>query len=177
MIEPERYYFQGLDDRTKAIEMQTTQEQEAQARAAHYAEGDGANVDEVAGKPGFPDPGSKTLAAILADLRKPVHEKYIKKKDTGRYQAEYIHHATVRDLLDYYAPGWWSEVRIEHAGDKLYVVVALTIVGSDASCRREGIGNESDDLDGYGDPSSNAHAMALRRAAMEFGLGRNLWKK
>ena len=124
----------------------------------------------------FPPPKSKTLAEILADFRKPVPEKYISEKDTGKFKAKYIQHATLRDLLDYYAPGWSSSLRIEHIGGKVYVTVTLTIVGSDGSLSREGIGNEDDVVRGYGDPSSNASAMAHRRAAMSLGLGRNLWK-
>lgn len=130
-------------------------------------------------KKDYPFPGSKLLGQILHDLRKPVPEKYIQLKDTGKFKARFIPHTTVRDLLDYCAPGWWSETRIEGIGGKVYVTVRLTIMGSDQSCSREGIGNEDDDLGDkdWGDPSSNAHAMVLRRAAMEFGLGRSLWGK
>ena len=125
----------------------------------------------------FPAPGSKPLYLILADLRKPIPERLISQKDTGKYKADYVHHAVIRDLLDYHAPGWWSETRLEGIGGKVYVIVRLTVIGSDGSCAREGIGNEDEHEEGYGDPSSNAHAMALRRAAMEFGLGRALWRK
>ena len=62
------------------------------------------------------------------------------------------------------------------SGGKVYVIVTLTIVGSDGHLSPEGIGNEDDVVRGYGDPSSNASAMAHRRAAMSLGLGRQLWK-
>jgi len=98
-------------------------------------------------------------------------------KKGGTYTADYIHHAVVRDLLDFFAPGWESTVSVQGIADKVYVTLRLFIIGSDRSCSREGIGNEDDAIDSYGDPSSNAHAQALRRAAMEFGLGRELWRK
>ena len=125
----------------------------------------------------YPAPMAKTLAEILSDLRKPVPPKYISRKSTGKFSADYIHHTTVRDLLDFYAPGWWSSTKVQGIAGKIYVTVSLTIIGSDGSITREGIGNEDDVVKGYGDPSSNAAAMALRRAAMELGLGRDLWRK
>ncbi len=127
----------------------------------------------------YPAPGSKTLAEILADLRIDVPERLISEKDTGTYKAKYLKHTVVRDLLDYLAPGWHSTLRIFDASGTIYVTCALTIVGSDGTITREGIGNEKDQLSSkeYGDPSSNSHAQALRRAAMEFGLGRSFWKR
>jgi hypothetical protein len=35
----------------------------------------------------------------------------------------------------------------------------------------------AEELRGYGDPSSNAEAMALKRAAAKFGLGLYLYQK
>lgn len=131
----------------------------------------------------YPAPSSKTLAEILRDLRKPIPAKKIKKKKVpikkgGFYEADYVHHTTIRDLLDYYAPGWETTVHVQGIAGKIYITVRLMITGSDGlSIAREGVGNEDDAMEGYGDPSSNAHAMALRRAAMEFGLGRDLWRK
>lgn len=130
----------------------------------------------------YPPPGSKTLGQILEDLRRPIHAKYISTKKVpikkgGSFEADYIQHATLRDLLDDYAPGWSSQLRLEHIGGKVYVICSITIVGSDGHLMREGIGNEDDVVSGYGDPSSNASAMAHRRAAMSLGLGRQLWRK
>lgn len=128
-------------------------------------------------EPTFPDPRSKTLGAIYDDLRKPIPRRFIAQKNTGKFKADYVHHAVLRDLLDFHAPGWeWTET--PHLLDgKVYITGRLTIHGSDGSVSREATGNESSDLDGYGDPSSNASAQALRRAAMAHGLGRAMWKK
>src|SRR5690606_24409134 len=105
-----------------------------------------------------------------------ISTKQVKTKK-GSYSADYIHHAVIRDLLDFYAPGWEASADVYEAKGLLYVRLALTIHGSDQSATRVGLGNEQSDLDAVGDPSSNAHAQALRRAAMEFGLGRDLWRK
>jgi hypothetical protein len=42
---------------------------------------------------------------------------------------------------------------------------------------REATGTEDEELKGYGDPSSNAEAMALKRTASKFGLGLYLYQK
>ena len=139
----------------------------------------------------FASPRSSTLFEILERLRWPVPDRLIStKRVPGKYDAAYIRHTVVRDLLDLYAPGWESRTSITSLDGRVYVTVSLTLHGSDGSITRDGIGNELDEIEepetsagtakrgpSYGDPSSNAQAQALRRAAMEFGLGRALWKK
>jgi len=61
--------------------------------------------------------------------------------------------------------------------DYLVIVGALTIYGEDRSVTREATGLEEIECSSYGDPSSNAEAMTLRRACSKFGLGRDLWRK
>ena len=125
-------------------------------------------------------PFLRTLREIVDALSRPVPPRLIRqKKVPGKsgFSADYIHHTTVRDLLDRHAPGWLWSVRLYDAAGTLYVVGTLTLVGSDRTQARDGVGNESDSIDGYGDPSSNAEAQALRRAAMAHGLCRDLWRK
>lgn len=77
-----------------------------------------------------------------------------------------------------FAPGWNSEVRIvTSVGDRCVVTVRITIPASDGNVWREATGQEDEELKGYGDPSSNAEAMALKRAAAKFGLGLYLYEK
>ena len=157
----------------------------------------------------FPAPGSRTLAEIYDDLRKEPRASDLREKDTGKFKATYMHHATLRDYLDFLAPGWewvttisrldsrvpvmdskkennkWVKVpRLDDEGNQIfedrglvYVSGTLIIHGSDGRVARDGIGNEDDVVASYGDPSSNAEAMALRRAAMAHGFCRSLWKK
>lgn len=134
-------------------------------------------MSEVTTERAMPEPGSLTLAQILANLAHPVPDRLHSEKSTGKFKATYTHHAVIRDLLDRRAPGWEWRVSIQGVDGKLYVIGTLTVVGSDGRISRDGAGNEESDLDGYGDPSSNAEAKALRRAAMAFGLDRSLWRK
>ncbi|AIE76307.1 hypothetical protein [Synechocystis sp. PCC 6714] len=62
-------------------------------------------------------------------------------------------------------------------GDRLTLTGSLTIHGDDRSLTRQATGTEDIDCNSYGDPSSNAEAMALRRCCAKFGLGRDLWRK
>ena len=130
----------------------------------------------------FLPPRSRPLADVYADLRKDVNPRHLAEKSTGKFKATYMHHAVVRDYLDLYAPGWEWTTRLESIGGKVYCVGTLTLWGLDGDGRcisvsRDGTGNEDDDLSGYGDPSSNSEAQALRRAAMAHGFCRALWRK
>ncbi|MEM6327432.1 MAG: hypothetical protein AAF791_09975 [Bacteroidota bacterium] len=127
-------------------------------------------------------PRSRPLADIYTDLREDPPASKLATKSTGRFSATYMHHAVVRDFLDLYAPGWEWTVRLQHIGGLLYCIGTLTLWGTDAEGRmvsvsRDGTGNERDEVSGYGDPSSNAEAQALRRAAMAHGFCRALWRK
>jgi hypothetical protein len=51
------------------------------------------------------------------------------------------------------------------------VTVRISIPCIEGIISREATGTEDEELKGYGDPSSNAEAMALKRAAAKFGLG------
>ena len=65
----------------------------------------------------------------------------------------------------------------QQIGDRLTLTGSLTIHGDDRSLTRQATGTEDIDCSSYGDPSSNAEAMALRRCCAKFGLGRDLWRK
>ena len=57
------------------------------------------------------------------------------------------------------------------------MVAEVSIVASDGVVTRQATGCEDDDKAGYGDPTSNAESMALRRAAAKFGLGLYLYDR
>jgi hypothetical protein len=50
-------------------------------------------------------------------------------------------------------------------------LLALLYPYLEGSVHREATGTEDEELRGYGDPSSKAEAMALKRVASKFGLG------
>jgi hypothetical protein len=125
----------------------------------------------------------RTLAEILADFDKPIEPQYIsqkpvfsKKQESGK--VGYVAWHTLCRLLNKHTNGYWEwRLRTQFMGDRTVIEGSLTIHGSDGSLTREATGNEESDVDGYGDPSSNAEAMALRRCCAKFGLGLSLWEK
>lgn len=112
-------------------------------------------------------------------LREPIPDSYIKTKQARSKGGQtsdirYISWYTAIELLDDRAPGWTCEIKeVGHLSGMVFVRVALTIEG----VTRENVGCEDDDKEGWGDSFSNAYGMAIRRAAVLFGLGRELYDK
>lgn len=138
--------------------------------------------------------GEMTIQQIIAKLSMKIKPEHLKQKKAGNSQITFLPWYNAIKYLDYFAPGWSYEVRAVHhiplaqpetpAGEKVKhvsgsvaVVVRLTIPTADGPVFREATGIEDDDKDGYGDPTSNAESMALRRAAAKFGLGLYLYEK
>lgn len=125
----------------------------------------------------------RTLEEILADFDRPIESQHISKKPSfskGQRSGdiEFVSWHTLCRLLNQHTGGHWEwKVRTQFTTDRTVVEGSLTIHGTDGSLTREATGNESSDCDGYGDPSSNAEAMALRRCCAKFGLGLSLWEK
>jgi hypothetical protein len=159
-----------------ALELQAPIEKEI---AAH-----GATVQPTIKPPkGFARP----LADILSDLSKPIapqHLRYLdkrNKKSGAVTKIPYIPWYLAVKYLDYYAPNWCSEIRsLTWSEGRLTLTVRLLIPCAEGWVYREATGTEEepdDDQQMYGDPSSNAESMALRRAAAKFGLGLYLYNK
>lgn len=120
----------------------------------------------------------RPIAEILADLSKPLPEQAVKHRKQGSQDIAYIEWHTAARILDYYAPGWSYEVRrIESIGNQIVATVKITIACAEGLVSREATGVEDEDLKGYGDCFSNSTAMAFKRAAAMFGLGRHLYYK
>lgn len=125
----------------------------------------------------------RTLKEILADFDRPIESQHISKKPSfnkGQKSGdiEFVSWHTLCRLLNQHTGGYWEwKVRTQFSTDRTVVEGSLTVHGTDGSLTREATGNESSDCDGYGDPSSNAEAMALRRCCAKFGLGLSLWEK
>lgn len=114
---------------------------------------------------------------ILEDFSRPIPQRFISTRMQSGARIQYISWVNVTKLLEFFAPGFDWKIEIHYGGDRLYVVGTLVIRAAEGDFTRQATGNESSDLDKFGDPSSNAEAMALRRAAAKFGLGRHLWEK
>lgn len=120
----------------------------------------------------------RPIADIINDLSKPIPPRLLRSKTVGGQKIQYIPWYTAVKYLDLYAPGWNYEVRtVTEIGSKLVLVARITIPCAEGLVYREATGQEDEEVKGYGDSSSNAESMSLRRAAAKFGLGLGLYEK
>lgn len=117
------------------------------------------------------------FTTTLRELRKNVDPELIKQREGWRdrngntHYVDYVEWHTVADILDENAPNWMHTVKdIRQIGDIFAVTVAITIDG----VTREGIGTGAADTElGI----KKAEHDALKRAAVKFGIARDLYKK
>jgi len=117
------------------------------------------------------------FSATLRELRKHVDPNRLRQREAWRDRngnvrtVDYIEWHTVADILDETAPNWAHRVKdIRLVGDFITVTVAITIDG----VTREGIGTGSARSEmGI----KKAEHDALKRAAVKFGIARDLYKK
>ena len=113
----------------------------------------------------------------LKQLRQNVDPNLVKQREGWRdrngntHYVDYVEWHTVADILDENAPNWSHAVKdIRQIGDIFTVTVAITIDG----VTREGIGTGTADSElGI----KKAEHDALKRAAVKFGIARELYKK
>lgn len=117
------------------------------------------------------------FSSTLRELRKNVDPHLLRQRKGWRgrdghvQMVDYIEWHTVADILDEHAPNWMHTVKdIRKIGDIMTITVAITIDG----VTREGIGT--------GPAQSEigikkAEHDALKRAAVKFGIARDLYKK
>ena len=117
------------------------------------------------------------FSTTLRELRKTVDPSLVRKRagmrdrDGNLHMVEYVEWHTVADILDEHAPNWGHTVKdIRPIGDIITVTVALTIDG----VTREGVGTgKSASEMGI----KKAEHDALKRAAVKFGIARELYKR
>jgi hypothetical protein len=119
----------------------------------------------------------RPILEILADLQKPIPKRFIKSKTLKGQRIDFVSWYSYIRLLEYYVPGFSWEVRTHYNGDRTVIEGRLTLHAAEGSFVREATGTEDNEIDSWGDPSSNAEAMALRRCCAKFGLGLHLWEK
>ena len=118
----------------------------------------------------------RSIRDIVKDLSKPVAKRHLRKRKQGGKEILYIAWHDAVKYLDHYASGWNYEIRsIDSLGGKIILTVRLSIPCLEGIVYREATGQEDEGLESYGDSSSNAESMALRRAAAKFGLGLHLY--
>lgn len=118
-----------------------------------------------------------TFSTKLERLRETVDPHLVRQR-TGRrdrngnvHMVEYVEWHTVADILDEYASDWSHSVKdIRAIGDIITVTVAITIDG----ITREGVGTGKTASE---TGIKKAEHDALKRAAVKFGIARELYKK
>lgn len=113
----------------------------------------------------------------LRELRKNVDPNLVRQREGWRdrngnvQMVDYVEWHTVADILDETAPNWGHTIKdMRQIGDIITVTVAITIDG----ITREGIGT------GYALTDvgiKKAEHDALKRAAVKFGIARDLYKR
>jgi hypothetical protein len=125
---------------------------------------------------GKPKPALRSIREIIKDLSKPIAQKHLRKRRQGGKEIIYLAWHDAVKYLDHFAPGWCYEIRsIDSVSGKLIMIVRLSIPTTEGIIYREATGQEDEDLESYGNSSSNSESMALRRAASKFGLGLYLY--
>lgn len=120
----------------------------------------------------------RSIDDIIADLQKPIAERHLKTRVQGGQRLSYIEWHVAVKYLDHFAPGWQATItNVTEVGGRCVVTARLSIPCLEGIISREATGSEDVQKAGYGDPSSNAEAMALKRAAAKFGLGLYLYQK
>lgn len=118
----------------------------------------------------------RSIRDIVKDLSKPVAKRHQRNRKQGGKDIIYIAWYDALKYLDHYAPGWCYEIRrIDSIGGKLILTIRLSIPSAEGIVYREATGQEDENTDSWGDSSSNAESMALRRACAKFGLGLSLY--
>ncbi len=117
------------------------------------------------------------FTTTLRELRKNVDPNLVRQREGWRDRngkvrmVEYIEWHTVADILDETAPNWAHTVKdIRAVGEFMTVTVAITIDG----VTREGIGTG---LARSEMGIKKAEHDALKRAAVKFGIARDLYKR
>jgi Rad52/22 family double-strand break repair protein len=122
--------------------------------------------------------GPRSIRDIIADLSKPVAQRHLKTRRQGGTELVYLEWHTAVKYLDLFAPGWSYHVKnVALVGSLVTVIASISIPCAEGVVTREASGCEDSDSKGYGDPVSNAEAMALKRAAAKFGLALHLYQK
>jgi len=118
-----------------------------------------------------------SFSTTLSELRKTVDPNLIRQRAGRRdrngntHMVEYVEWHTVADILDEHAPNWGHTVKdIRAIGDIVTVTVAITIDG----ITREGVGTGKTASE---TGIKKAEHDALKRAAVKFGIARELYKK
>ena len=103
----------------------------------------------------------RSIRDIVKDLSKPIAAKHLRKRRQGGKEISYLAWHDAVKYLDHFAPGWCYEIRsIESVAGKLIMIVRLSVSCAEGLVYREATGQEDEDLESYGNSSSNAVTVA-----------------
>ncbi|MBL8152046.1 MAG: SWIM zinc finger family protein [Blastocatellia bacterium] len=118
-----------------------------------------------------------SFPTLLRELSTPIPKEYVRQRvgwvdrSGAEHEIDYVEWHTVADTLDRVYPQWSHSVKdIKHIGDLVAVTASITIMG----VKREGVGT------GYAWDEKGikkAEHDALKRAAVKFGIARDLYKR
>jgi hypothetical protein len=159
-------------------EEQEMSKKQATANVQEVEQDDFITADEYASQQ---QPGAHVVplsfTSTLRTLRQPVDPKLIKTREGwtdrngNRHMVEYVEWHAVADILDRVAPAWSHSVRgIVQIGDMVAVTAAISIDG----VTREGVGTGTADNE---TGIKKAEHDALKRAAIKFGIARELYQR
>ncbi len=142
-----------------------------EARTGEYS------VDDREEKEAYSEDSSAPFAGVLKKLSTAVSPELVRQRvgwrdHAGReHEVDYVEWHTVADLLDRICPDWSHQVNdVKQIGDFVAVTVSITIKG----VTRQGIGTGS----AYDEVGiKKAEHDALKRAAVKFGIARELYRK
>lgn len=124
-------------------------------------------------------PSDKPYEELQKALMQPIPRSLISFKTTGGARIPFVNITDEHDLLDArVGPGNWS-VRIldgRQVSMQYVIQVRAIIFAANGTFEQDSTGYEEIDLSSFGDTSSNAYAMAVKRAFELHGLGRELWR-
>jgi len=157
------------------------------------AEGLNAVLDGSPIVPAPSAPGEWSLKQIESALSRSLDGKGILEvKVQDGQQIVFIPWFSAAAILNKYAPGWeWRIKDLTFSLDRVFLVGQLSVPTSNGVIVREATGTEllkrekenrqTREIElkeiAYGDPTSNAEAMAFCRCAAKFGLGLYLYKQ
>ncbi|KAI9083768.1 hypothetical protein K1719_034236 [Acacia pycnantha] len=118
---------------------------------------------------------TRPLAEILSDLNKKIPDNFVKADVHGTPLIPWYH--AIR-MLNFYAPGWFGEVRdvIFSNNGRVTVLYGITVYGSDGkNVSRIATGTVYPSDGHIGDPVATAEELALCKACAQLGLGLYLY--
>lgn len=116
-----------------------------------------------------------TYQEIQDALKAQIPPDMLRQRQQGGQTLTFLPWYNCSALADERAPGWTGEARVENLGDAVAVIYRIVVRADDGDVAREAIGYEPKATNSYGDPTSNAEAMAFRRAWAKHGLGASLY--